>query len=128
MFTTQVFNQNTLEPVGSVFVQRVETVSIFRNIVAGLAGLFGGRSELIEKKMNDLSRVLMEELQLEARKKYPLTVALVDVKVLFSHIGGDESGIFLSGQASGTILVKRAGEQKGGYKRSYKGRQTRRNH
>jgi uncharacterized protein YbjQ (UPF0145 family) len=122
MFTTQVFNQNILEPVGSIFVQRVESVSIFRSIIAGLAGLIGGRSELIEKKMNDLSRVLMEELQLEAKKKYPSTVALVDVKVLFSHIGGDESGIFLSGQASGTVLVKRPVEQKGGSKRG----QTRR--
>jgi len=107
IFTIQTFNQNTLQPAGAVFAQRVEAVSIVRNFLAGITGIVGGRNTAMEKKMNDLTKVLMEELQLQARTAYPNAVALVDVKVHFSDIGKDDSNMFLAGQASATALIKR---------------------
>lgn len=107
IFTIQTFNQNTLQPAGAVFAQRVEAVSIVRDFLAGITGIVGGRNTAMEKKMNDLTSVLMEELQLQARTAYPNAIALVDVKVHFCNIGNDGSNMFLSGQASATALIKR---------------------
>ena len=107
IFTIQTFNQNTLQPAGAVFAQRVEAVSIARNFLAGITGSEGGRNTAMEKKMNELTRSLMEELQLQTRTAYPNALALVDVKMHFSDIGKDDSNVFLAGQASATALIKR---------------------
>ena len=107
IFTIQTFNQNTLQPAGAVFAQRVEAVSIARNFLAGITGVAGGRNTAMEKKMNDLTKALMEELQLRSKTAFPNAVALVDVKMHFSDIGKDDSNMFLAGQASATALIKR---------------------
>uniref|UniRef100_A0A6C0APM9 Uncharacterized protein n=1 Tax=viral metagenome TaxID=1070528 RepID=A0A6C0APM9_9ZZZZ len=107
IFTIQTFNQNTLQPAGAVFAQRVEAVSMARNVFAGISGSVGGRNMVMEKKMNDLTKVLMEELQSQTKTAYPNAVALVDVKMHFSDIGKDDSNMFLAGQASATALIKR---------------------
>lgn len=104
VFTIQTFNQTALQPAGAIFAQRVESISIGRNFVAGVAG---GRSTMMEKKMNDLTRALMEELDLQAKKLYPNVVALINVQVHFSDIGKNDSNMFLAGQASATALIKR---------------------
>ena len=104
VFTIQTFNQTALQPAGAIFAQRVESISIARNFVAGVAG---GRSVMMEKKMNDLTRALMEELDLQAKKLYPNVVALINVQVHFSDIGKNDSNMFLTGQASATALIKR---------------------
>jgi uncharacterized protein YbjQ (UPF0145 family) len=107
IFTVQKFNKNTLQPAGAVFAQRVESISIVRNFFAGIAGIAGGRSTMMEKKMNDLTTVLLEELDQQAIKKYPNAVALIDVDIHFSDIGKNDSNMFLAGQASATALIKR---------------------
>ena len=107
IFTIQTFNQNALQPAGAVFAQRVEAVSIARNFLAGITGIIGGRNTAMEKKMNDLTKVLTEELQMQAMTAYPNAVALIDVKMIFSDIGKDDSNMFLAGQASATALIKR---------------------
>ena len=107
VFTIQTFNQNTLQPAGAVFAQRVEAVSIARNFLAGITGSTGGRNTAMEKKMNELTKGLMEELQSQTQVAYPSAVALVDVKIHFSDIGKDDSNMFLAGQASATALIKR---------------------
>ena len=107
VFTIQTFNQNALQPAGAVFAQRVESISIARNFFAGVSGIVGGRSTIMEKKMNDLTTVLMEELDIQAKKIYPNAVALVNVQVHFSDICKSDSSMFLAGQASATALIKR---------------------
>jgi uncharacterized protein YbjQ (UPF0145 family) len=107
VFTIQTFNQNSLQPAGAVFAQRVETISISRSLFAGVDGAVGGRSVVMEKKMNDLTRTLIEELDIQAKKTYPNAVALVNVQVHFSDIGKNDSNMFLAGQASATALIKR---------------------
>jgi uncharacterized protein YbjQ (UPF0145 family) len=107
IFTIQTFNQAALQAAGSVFVQRVESISIARNFFAGVTGVAGGRSTMMEKKMNDLTQALMQELDSQAKKMYPNAVALVNVQVHFSDIGKNDQNMFLAGQASATILIKR---------------------
>ena len=107
VFTVQTFNQSALQPAGAVFAQRVESISVARSFFAGVGGAAGGRSTMMEKKMNDLTKALMEELDLQAKKMYPNAVALVDVNVHFSDIGKTDSNMFLAAQASATAIIKR---------------------
>jgi len=106
MFTIQTFNQNILQPAGAVFAQRVEAVSVLRDFMAGIGGLIGGQSTTMEKKMNDLTKVLQDELQKKAKEQYPNVVALVDVTLTFSDIGTDGGSMFIAGQGSATALVR----------------------
>jgi len=106
IITVQTFNQSSLRAAGSVFVQRVESVSIARGVLSGITGLVGGRNELMEKKMNDLTQSLLAELDTRAKKVYPNAIGLVDANIDFSAAGPDSSMILI-GQASATVLVKR---------------------
>jgi uncharacterized protein YbjQ (UPF0145 family) len=105
VFTIQTFNQNALQPAGAVFAQRVETISVGRSFFSGTGST--GRNTMMEKKMNDLTLALMQELDIQAKKMYPSAVALVNVQVHFSDIGKTESNVFLTGQVSATALIKR---------------------
>jgi uncharacterized protein YbjQ (UPF0145 family) len=105
VFTIQTFNQNALQPAGAVFAQRVETISVGRSFFSGTGST--GRNTMMEKKMNDLTLALMQELDVQAKKMYPSAVALVNVQVHFSDIGKTDSNVFLTGQVSATALIKR---------------------
>jgi uncharacterized protein YbjQ (UPF0145 family) len=105
VFTIQTFNQNALQPAGAVFAQRVETISVGRSFFSGTGST--GRNTMMEKKMNDLTLALMQELDIQAKKMYPSAVALVNVQVHFSDIGKTDSNVFLTGQVSATALIKR---------------------
>ena len=109
IFTIESFNQNTLQAAGAVFAQRVETVSLLRDLFAGIGGIIGGRSTTMEKKMDDLTKVLLEEIQAKTISKYPNAVALIDLKLLFSDIGKTQNNMFLAGQASATVLIRKVG-------------------
>jgi len=108
IFTIQSFNQNALQAAGAVFVQRVESVSLLRNVVAETGGSIGGRSTTMEKKMEDLTKSLLSEIQAQTKAKYPTAVALVDFHIAFSDIGKTDQNVFLAGQASATALVRKS--------------------
>ena len=105
VFTIQTFNQTALQPAGAVFAQRVESINLGRSFFAGTGST--GRNTMMEKKMNDLTQGLVQELDIQAKKMYPNAVALVDVEVYFSDIGKTDSNMLLAGQASATALIKR---------------------
>ncbi len=107
VFTTNVFNQNLLQPVGAIFVQRVESVSVARDFMAGLGAIVGGQSKTMEKKMNDLTAAVLQELQTQTKAKYPNAVAIVGADIDFSVIG--QTNDFIAAQARGTVLIKRPG-------------------
>jgi len=108
LITVQTFNQSSLQAAGAVFVQRVESVSVSRGLLAGITGAPSGtgRNELMEKKMNDLTQVLLSELDIQAKKKYPAAIGLVNADIDFT-ISGQDASMMLIGKASATVLVKR---------------------
>ena len=61
----------------------------------------------MEKKMNDLTKALISEINSQAKATYPNAVALVDLNIQFSNIGKNGENILLAGQASATAIVKR---------------------
>lgn len=108
LITVQTFNQSSLQAAGAVFVQRVESVSVSRGLLAGITGAPSGtgRNELMEKKMNDLTQVLLSELDIQAKKKYPAAIGLVNADIDFT-ISSQDASMMLIGKASATVLVKR---------------------
>ena len=107
LITVQTFNQSALQAAGAVFVQRVESISVSRGLLAGITGAASaGRNELMEKKMNDLTQVLLTELDIQAKKKYPNAIGLVNADIDFT-ISGQDASMMLIGKASATVLVKR---------------------
>ena len=107
LITVQTFNQSSLQAAGAVFVQRVESISVSRGLLAGITGAASaGRNELMEKKMNDLTQVLLTELDIQAKKKYPNAIGLVNADIDFT-ISGQDASMMLIGKASATVLVKR---------------------
>ena len=108
MFTISTFNQNRFQPAGAVFAQRVETVG-----GSSKGGLFSsskptevGRNPAMEKSMDNLTRVLKEQLVVNTLAVFPSAKALVDLKITFSNIGTNDT-IHLAGQATATALVNR---------------------
>ena len=108
MFTISTFNQNKFQPAGAVFAQRVETVG-----GSSKGGLFSsskptevGRNPAMEKNMDNLTRVLKEQLVVNTLAVFPSAKALVDLKITFSNIGNNDT-IHLAGQATATALVDR---------------------
>lgn len=107
MFTISTFNQNKFQPAGAVFAQRVETVG-----GAPKGGLFSsskaeiGRNPAMEKNMDNLTRVLKEQLVVNTLAVFPSAKALVDLKITFSNIGSNDT-VHLAGQATATALVNR---------------------
>ena len=107
IFTIQSFNQSVLQPVGAVFAQRVESVSIPKSTFAGFSSPNTGRSTAMEKKMNDLTKALLSEINSQAKATYPNAVALVDLNLHFSNIGKNGDNTLLAGEAAATVLIKR---------------------
>ena len=102
VFTTQTFSQTSLQPGGAVFVNRVEIINVGKNPATS-----EGRNILMEKKINELTRSLMGDLDIQAKKMYPTSVALVNVDIRFSEIGTSNQTITLLGQASATAVIRR---------------------
>jgi uncharacterized protein YbjQ (UPF0145 family) len=107
LITIQTFNQTNLQAAGAIFVQRVEAVSIGRGFLAGITGMGGGRNELMEKKMNDITQGLLDDLDAKARKTYPNAIGIVNANMDLSTSGEDAS-MMIVGQASATVLIPRS--------------------
>lgn len=107
LITIQSFNQSALQAKCAIFVQRVEAVSIGRGFLAGITGMAGGRNELMEKKMNDITQGLLDDLDAKARKAHPNAAALVNANINLSTSGEDAS-MMIIGQASATVLIQRS--------------------
>ncbi len=84
-----------------VFVTHTEALSLARGIVAGVMGLFGGKSDLMNKKVDDVMKSLEKKLQ----AKLGPGEKIVGVRFEFAEFGREESNSFLSGIATGTLLT-----------------------
>ena len=108
---TSDFYETDLYQVKSlVVVTHTEALSLARGFVAGITGLFGGQSDIMNKKVNDVMKSLIEKLQ----KRLGPGEKLVGVRFEFAEFGREQSNSFLSGIASGTLLTPKQGVPVGG--------------
>lgn len=88
-----------------------EALSLARGFVAELGGLFGGKSDLMNKKVNDVLNALIQKLKVQIQPGE----RIVGVRFEFAEFGRSEGNTFLSGIATGTII---APKMRGGRKKT----------
>lgn len=114
--TSDFFDLTKYEVKGLVTATHTEGLSLFRGAFAELGGLLGGKSDLMNKKVDDV----MENLINKIKKQIGTDEKVVGLKFEFAEFGRSEGNTFLSGIATGTLLKAKA--QKGGSRRTLRNR------
>ena len=99
--TSDFYETDTYKVKSLVVATHTEALSLARGFVAGVMGIFGGKSDLMNKKVNDVMAVLIKNLQ----AKVGPGEKIVGVRFEFAEFGREESNSFLSGIATGTLLT-----------------------
>lgn len=84
-----------------VTVNHTEAVSLMRGFFAGIAGIFGGPVDSMNKKMDDVTSALTQKLLQQLGSEE----IMVGIHIQFAEFGRNESNTFLSGSAVGTVLA-----------------------
>jgi len=113
--TSGTYDTSKYEVKGLATATHTEGLSLLRGAVAEVSGLFGGKSDIMNKKVNDVMDNLIKKLkaQLGSNEK------IVGLKFEFAEFGRSEGNTFLSGIATGTLLTPK---QKGGRRKTLRKR------
>ena len=104
--TTDFYETDKYKVKSFVIATHTEALSLARGFVAGITGLFGGQSDIMNKKVNDVTSQLLKKLQ----AKLGPGEKIVGVRFEFAEFGREQSNSFLSGIATGTLVTpKQAG-------------------
>jgi len=101
--TSDYYDLQKYEVKALVTATHTEALSLARGFVAELGGLFGGKSDLMNKKVNDVMLALHQKLQ----KQIQGNERIVGASFEFTEFGRSEGNTFLSGIATGTIIAPR---------------------
>lgn len=85
---------------GLITATHTESVSLARGIVAGMKGIFGGPSDIMNKKVDDVLGMVLEKLKTQVQSDE----CMVGVSLNFTEFGRSESNTWLSGIGTGTVL------------------------
>jgi uncharacterized protein YbjQ (UPF0145 family) len=102
--TSDYYDLQKYEVKTLVLATHTEALSLARGFVAELGGLFGGKSDLMNKKVNDVMLALIQKLQ----KQIQGSERIVGAKFEFTEFGRSEGNTFLSGIATGTVIAPKA--------------------
>lgn len=116
--TSDYYDLQKYEVKALVTATHTEALSLARGFVAELGGLFGGKSDLMNKKVNDVMLALHQKLQ----KQIQGNERIVGASFEFTEFGRSEGNTFLSGIATGTIIAPRS---TGGRRRKTRRNRTR---
>lgn len=108
--TSDLFEMDKYKVKSMVVVTHTEALSLARGFVAGITGLFGGQSDVMNKKVNDVMASLVQKLQAKAAAGEKI----VGVRFEFAEFGREQSNSFLSGIATGTLLTPKQAAPVGG--------------
>jgi uncharacterized protein YbjQ (UPF0145 family) len=123
LLTNNEYDRSKYRSVGIVTATHVEAISGLRSFGADIMGIFGNKSELLTKKMDDALRGVNTSLLSVAKGKYPNLAGICDIRYDTNTFATDENSTFITFQASGTALVLSASTGGG----RTKNRKTRRN-
>ena len=101
--TSSHYDPAQWEVKGMVLATHTEAVSILRGFMAGLGGIIGGKSDTMNKKVDDVMTNLIQKLKAQIAPGE----MVVATHFQFTEFGRDESNSFLSGIATGTLLKPR---------------------
>lgn len=123
--TLQSYDSSAYKPVGQVVATHVEAVSRGRAFLADIVGMFGNKSDLMTKKLDDAVSGVLKTLQEKTLAQYPDAAGIVGVHYSLSEISGDEKTNFISILGSGTVLAPRSNtRQSTGGRRQFRRKRT----
>jgi uncharacterized protein YbjQ (UPF0145 family) len=105
ILTTTQYDATKYSAVGTVVINRVEGISLLRNMFAGIGALFGGKNTLIQEAVDRLQARSLTDFTAKVQSTYPNTVQVISLHTDISEIGRDESATFMTMTMSGTCLV-----------------------
>lgn len=86
LFTTDNYDENVYTPLGFVRGTMVHSISILRDFVGNVAGIFGGPNSAINKKIDDTYDEAIQELIKYTTSKYPSATAIAGINVSLTEM------------------------------------------
>lgn len=108
--TTGHYDTQKYDVKSFVLVTHTEALSVGRGFIAGITGIFGGSSDVMNKKVDDVTNKLLAKL----KEKIGPGEKLVGVRFEFAEFARQEANSFLSGIATGTLISPKQGGMSGG--------------
>lgn len=99
--TSSQYDQAKWEVKRLVTANHTEAVSLARGLFAGIGAIFGGPNDMMNKKIEDV----VEQLKVKIMQQISPGECVVGFHMQFAEFGRSESNTYLSGSASGTILM-----------------------
>lgn len=105
LLTNNEYDRSKYRSVGIVTATHIEAISGLRSFGADIMGIFGNKSELLTKKMDDALRGVNTSLLSVSKGKYPNLAGICDIRYDTNTFATDETSTYIAFQASGTALV-----------------------
>jgi len=86
LFTTDNYNENAYTPLGFVRGTMVHSISILRDFVGNVTGIFGGANTAINKKIDDTHDEAIQELIKYTINKYPSATAIAGISISLTEL------------------------------------------
>jgi uncharacterized protein YbjQ (UPF0145 family) len=86
LFTTDNFDEKAYVPLGFVRGTMVHSVSILRDFVGNISGIFGGQNSAINKKIDDTHDEAIKELVKYTKTEYPSATAIGGINVSLTEM------------------------------------------
>lgn len=118
LYSVQAYDNQKYTALGAVFGKRIEAISLFRGIAAGIQGLFGGKIDMVEKKIQDATEGAKADLLKQAQAVYPQAKAIVGLQIHITDVGRDDSSQFILVTAQGTAIGPRQTQMGGKTRRA----------
>jgi len=137
LFTTDNFDEKAYVPLGFVRGTMVHSVSILRDFVGNISGIFGGQNSAINKKIDDTHDEAIKELVKYTKTEYPSATAIGGINVSLTEMRdfiicvacGTALGPNTSSSASASNVVKpdpiRLPVPQGGFSKHFKNKTKR---
>jgi len=103
LFTTTQYDASIWTPVKTIYATHTEAVSLFRGIVTGFTSIIGGRQDMLNKKMDDVTEELMKQM----KKQIDSDGCAVGLTIELTEFGRSEANVTISGLAMATLLKKK---------------------
>ena len=105
ILSTSQYDATKYTAVGTVVLNRVEGISLLRNMFAGIGALFGGKNTLIQEAVDRLQARSLTEFTAKIQATYPNTVQVIGLHTDISEVGRDDNATFMVMTMTGTCLV-----------------------
>jgi len=107
ILTTTQYDATRYTPIGTVVVNRVESLSMLRSAFAGFGAAFGGKNTLIQTAIDNLQAGGYQEFTAKVQQTYPNTALVVALHTDISEVARSEGAgtSYMVMSMAGTCLV-----------------------